>query len=355
MAAAGRRAAMTARRRLFLDDGVGERRGVVWLDGRPERLLLARDGDAGAPGPGAVVVARVARVEKGLGVAFLEGPGGVSLMVARAALPDGAGQGRFVRVQVLAPARRDKAASGRVLQVDAAPPRWITPTPDLAERLQGFAPGAEIEAGAGAREAADHAVEEALAIEFPLRGGGRLTLEQTRALVAVDVDMGTSAGADDRASATRTNQIALTETARLLRLKGLGGLVIVDLAGKGHNGPVLMEAVKAAFAADQPGVAVGPISKFGVLELTVPWRAAPVAERLVGLDGRPDPLTAALAMIREIERAAQPGRQVTALCAPEVAAAARSLEAGLISRIGPRFTITPQPARGRDEREVFAR
>jgi Ribonuclease E/G family len=346
---------MSSRRRLFLDEAVGERRAVVWLDGRPERLLLERPGDAGQPGPGAVVVARIASVEKGLGVAFLEGPDGASLMVARAALPDGAGQGRFVRVQVLAPARRGKAASGRVLQIDAAPVRWITPTPSLLERLQGFAPGCPVEDGAGAREAADHAVEEALAVEYPLRGGGRLTLEQTRALVAVDVDMGSSAGQDARAGATRTNQIAISETARLLRLKGLGGLVIIDLAGKGHNGPVLMESVKAAFGPDQPGVAVGPISKFGVLELTVPWRTAPVAERLVGVDGRPDALSAALALLRAIERAALPGRRVEAVCAPDVATEAEAHSVDLTARIGPRFQLRSEPGRARDGWEVVTR
>ncbi len=346
---------MSQRRRLFLDDGAGERRGVVWLDGQPERLLIARTSDGEVAGPGAVVVARVVRIEKGLGSAFLEGPGHLALMVARAALPDGAGQGRFVRVQILAPARRDKLASGRVLQIDAAPVRWITPTPELAERLQGFAQGVEIETGRGAREAADHAAEEALSVAFPLRGGGRLTVEPTRALVAVDVDMGTSAGQDDRASATRTNQIAITETARLLRLKGLGGLVVIDLAGKGHNGPVLMESVKAAFAPDQPGVAVGPISKFGTLELTVPWRASPVAERLLAPDGRPDPETAALQMIRDIEREALPGRQVVALCAPEVAVEARRLAPELVQRIGPRFAIEDAAGRDRADWKVSAR
>lgn len=346
---------MSQRRRLFLDAGVGERRGVVWLDGRPERLLIARTSDGETAGPGAVVVARVARIEKGLGSAFLEGPGGLALMVARAALPDKAGQGRFVRVQILAPARREKLASGRVLQIDEAPARWITPTPDLEIRLQGHAPGVEIEGGRGAREAADHATEEALATDFPLRGGGRLTLEPTRALVAVDVDMGTSAGQDDRTSATRTNQIALTETARLLRLKGLGGLIVIDLAGKGHNGPVLMESVKAAFAPDQPGVAVGPISKFGTLEMTVPWRATPVAERLLGQDGRPDAETAALQMIREIEREALPGRQVVATCAPDVAVEARKHTSELAQRLGPRFTIEDAPGRDRTDWKVSAR
>ncbi len=346
---------MSQRRRLFLDTCVGERRGVVWLDGQPERLLIARTSDGETAGPGAVVVARVVRIEKGLGSAFLEGPGGLALMVARAALPDGAGQGRFVRVQILAPARRDKLASGRVLQIDAAPTRWITPTPDLVERLQGFAPGVEIEGGRGAREAADHAAEEVLSKDFPLRGGGRLTLEPTRALVAVDVDMGTSAGPDDRTSATRTNQIAITETARLLRLKGLGGLIVIDLAGKGHNGPVLMESVKAAFAPDQPGVAVGPISKFGVLEMTVPWRASPAAERLLGSDGRPEPETAALQMIREIEREALPGRHVVAHCARDVAIEARRLAADLVLRIGPRFTIQDEAGRDRSSWKVSAR
>ncbi len=338
---------MSSRRKLYLDIGVGERRGVVTLDDLPERLLIERDADVGRLQPGAVLAARISRVEKGLGIAFLEAPEGQSLVVARAGLPDGSGEGRFVAAQVLAPARRGKAASAKVLSHDAGPVRWIGDAPDFRRRLQTFAPDVQLIEGPEARDAADEATSAIAQIEFPLRGGGRLTIEQTRALVAVDVDVGTAAGQDARFSATKINQLAIHEAARLARLKGLGGLMVIDLAGKGHNGPVLIEAAKAAFAPDQPGVALGAISRFGVLEIAIPWRTEPLIERLADPDGQMSVATEALALIRAIEREAGPGRRVRAVCSPTVAEATHVLAPRLIERIGARFEIVAEPDRSR--------
>ena len=64
-------------RQFFLDRCVGEVRGVVTLEGRPERLMIQRDGDIPALQLGARNVARVRSLEKAIGVAFLDLPGGV--------------------------------------------------------------------------------------------------------------------------------------------------------------------------------------------------------------------------------------------------------------------------------------
>jgi hypothetical protein len=46
---------------------------------------------------------------------------------------------------------------------------------------------------------------------------------------------------------------ALSLAARILRLKGLGGIVVFDLVGRGHDGQALVTAARNAFAADNPG------------------------------------------------------------------------------------------------------
>ena len=51
-------------RRAYLDAGVGETRGVVTLDGRPERLLIARDADIACQALGAVVIGRASCRER---------------------------------------------------------------------------------------------------------------------------------------------------------------------------------------------------------------------------------------------------------------------------------------------------
>jgi hypothetical protein len=296
----------------------------------------------------------VARIEKGLGIAFLTSPEGEDLIVSRAALPEGCSEGGILSVQVLAPARRGKAANAKVLAPDSGPVRWIGDAPDLRQKLEAFAPGAAIDTGRDARQMADEAVAEVFQTEFPLKGGGRLSIEATRALVAVDIDVGSAAGQDARFSATKMNQAGIAEAARLARLKGLGGLMIIDLAGKGHNGPLLVEAVKSAFAPDQPGVAVGAISRFGVLELALPWRSRPAMEELADIDGRPSALTEALAILRAIEREAGAGRRVGVRCGSNVAEHLARLGPKLADRIGNRFAVTEDATRSNGKWEVSA-
>ena len=171
-------------------------------------------------------------------------------------------------------------------------------------------------------------------------------MERTRALVAVDVDVGERPGGEAKRVARAANLAALGVAARVLRLKGEGGLVVIDLAGRGHDGPALTAAARAAFAADGAGVAFGPISRFGALELTIPRRRRPLADRLLGLDGRPTTETLALRLIRAIEAAAQadPGARLTARTAPGVAAAASPYLERLTARFGARLMLSPDPA-----------
>jgi Ribonuclease G/E len=346
---------MAAARRLLIDESAGETRGVVLLHGRPERLLIEPAGavDAGWL-HGERLVARVVRLERGLGMAFLDAAG-----QALTAAPAGLTEGARVVMRVTAPARAGKLAAAR-LEPDATPAEAplgrLAPAPDLEARLRAFAPAASVERGAAAREAADLAQAQALAVEHPLPGGARLTIEPTRALVAVDVDLGGSAaGGDAKRRQRAANLAALAELARLLRLKGLGGLVVVDLAGKGHDGPALARAAREAFAADEPGVSLGAISRFGLFELQLPWRDTPLAERLTDGTGALSLQAAACALLRRIEQEAGPGAHVEASAAPEVIAAASAFAARLIDRIGPRFTLTPDPSLARDAFEVRRR
>ena len=135
----------------------------------------------------------------------------------------------------------------------------------------------------------------------------------------------------------RVNLAAIDETARLLRLKGLGGLAVIDLVGKGQDGEALAAAAKRAFALDQPGVSIGPVSRFGTLSLSAPWRWAPTAEFLIDADRRSLARAEAQRLIRALERdgAGDPGGRFVAVCPPEVAVALEPLTAAL----GPRYGV----------------
>jgi Ribonuclease G/E len=341
-------------RRLYLDIGVGEARGVVSLDGRPERLLVARDGDPPAQNLGARVVARVRRVERAPGLAFLdlgEGPDAVLNLTGEIGrLVEGAA----VEVEIRAEARGEKGASARFIGAAEGSPRLLAPGPSLEERLRHFERSGEIRTGAVARSMADGAQEEALRVQFTLPGGASLAIEPTRALIAVDVDLGAPPGADAKRAARAANFAALGTAARVLRLKGLGGLVVIDLIGRGHDGPALLAAARAAFGPDNPGVAFGPVSRFGTLELTLPRRARPALDILTDGTGAPSVLTEALRLIRALEReaAADGGGRFEGVAASDVAQAAAPALAALTARLGARLSVRGEEGRVRGDIEV---
>jgi Ribonuclease G/E len=329
-----------SRRQAFLDIGVRERRGVVLLDGRPERLLIERDGEPASQRLGACPIARVRRIERGQKLAFLEMPDGPDAV----APPGRLAEGQAVEVEVTAEARGDKGAAVRTGAMAEGPPRLLKPAPTLVDRLREWAGAPPVE-GAEARVAADEAEEAALQPVHTLPGGGRIAIEPTRALVAVDVDIGEARGGDARRLARAVNLAAIAETARLLRLKGLGGLVVLDLVGKGHDGPAMSQAAREAFAVDGAGVSIGPISRFGLFELAIPHRARPVAEVLLDADGRPglESVCHRLARAVEAEARAAPGGRMLARTAPEAAAVFEPWLAALNAQFGPRIELVSEP------------
>jgi Ribonuclease G/E len=329
-----------SRREAYLDEAPGETRGVITLDGRPERLLLQRDDDDLRLALGARLAARVADVEPALGSAFLD-LGGVE-----AILPFKPGErpvrGEMLVVELRSEPRSGKLAVARALSAGDAPPRLLSPPPALAGQLQALAAGAPPISGRLAREIADEAEAEVFETVHPLLGGGTIAVEPTRALTAIDVDLGVRKGADAKRATRQANLAAISEAARLLRLKSLGGLVVFDLAGRGHDGAALMATTRAVFGADNPGVAIGPVGRFGTMEITLPRRTAPLAERLARADGAPSDRTLAQRLIRrlETEAANHPGARLMATCAPAVAAEAARLADMLAMRIGARAVIS---------------
>lgn len=324
-----------SRRRLFLDRSPRELRGVVTLDGRPERLLIERAGEARGPKLGARYIARVEELSQALRLARLDlGEDGV------AALPlagDFAfSRGAAVEAEISAEARSGKPAAARLIGPASGPPRRLAEGPGLAERLRAAAPDAEIIEGADAREAADEAEEAALATAHALPGGLDVSIEPTRGLVAVDIDWSGPPRPSARAS-LQANLQAIAHVARLLRLKSLGGPVVVDLIGVPRDGRAVQAAAREAFEPDQPGVVVLPVSRLGLVELARPHREQPLHERLCAADGRLSARTVAQHLARALEREgrADPGARLTAVCAAETAQALRPL----LAELGPRFCV----------------
>jgi hypothetical protein len=341
-------------RQFFLDRGVGETRGVVTLEGRPERLLIQRDGDIPALELFARNVARVRSVEKAIGVAFLDLPGGVEALYSLRADELPPVRGASIEVEIRTEARQDKLATVRLIGPAEGEPRLLQAAPDVEAEIRDLAKGGKVVEGFGAREAADAAEAEALETIHPLPGGGSMAIEPTRALVSIDVDLGGRPGSDTKRAARLANLTAIGAAGRLLRLKGLGGLVVFDFVGRGHDGKALLGAARAAFGPDNPGVAIDQISRFGTLTLTVPRRRRPVLDLLTDGTGALTPLTVALRLARRLEREgrADPGGRLAAACAPSVLQAFAPLRAGVTDKLGARFTVEAREGWPVDRLEV---
>ena len=341
-------------RTLFLDRGIGESRGVVLLDGAPERLLIERDGDDARTRLGARHVARVRKVEPAFASAFVD-LGGVEALLSFK--PDARPvEGSALEVEIRSEPRDGKLATVRVIGPAQGAPKLLSAAPSLAEQLAAFARDAEIIEGREARQVADEAQDEALQTIHKLPGGGDIAIEPTRALVAIDVDIGERKGNDVKRVTRAANHAALAHGARLLRLKGLGGIVVFDLVGRGHDGNALLTAARAAFGPDNPGVAIGPVGRFGTMEMTIPRRTAALTDILCDASGALSDLTLALRLIRSIETegASQPGARLEAHCHPAIAKAAAPYVERLAGKIGARFAIKPQDGLARARFDVRA-
>jgi ribonuclease E len=104
-----------------------------------------------------------------------------------------------------------------------------------------------------------------------LPSGGSLIIEPTEALVSIDVNSGKSSGERGiEDTAFKTNMEAVEEVARQLRLRDLGGLIVIDLIDmreNKHNSEV-EKALKNALKMDKARVNVGRISQFGIMEMS---------------------------------------------------------------------------------------
>jgi Ribonuclease G/E len=328
-------------RRAYLYKGVGETVGVVTLDGRPERLMATWDGDDPLDVEGVRGVARIRKIEKAFASAFVQLPGGQDVLLPlRPDMPKLV-EGGLVEIEIRTPSRRDKSAVARFIGEGEGEPRVLEPAFTVEQQLRLLVKSGSPTGGEAALAAVEAAEAEALETIFALPGGGDISIEPTRALVAVDVDLGAREGLDAKRAARQANMAALGVAARVLRLKGLGGIVVFDLVGRGHDGQALSTAARNAFSVDNPGVAIGAISRFGTLEMTIPRRGRSILDRLLDARGEANPAAVARRVARALEREgrADPGGRLTARCAPAVADSFAALDAGVADRLGRRFVV----------------
>lgn len=114
-------------------------------------------------------------------------------------------------------------------------------------------------------------IESAFAHSVSLPSGGSLVIDHTEALVSIDINSARATkGGDIEATALNTNLEAADEIARQLRLRDLGGLIVIDYIDMGpqKNQREVENRLREAVRQDRARVQLGKISRFGLLEMS---------------------------------------------------------------------------------------
>jgi ribonuclease E len=117
----------------------------------------------------------------------------------------------------------------------------------------------------------EHQIESAFSREVTLPSGGAIIIDHTEALVSVDVNSARATkGSDIEQTALNTNLEAADEVARQLRLRDLGGLIVIDFIDmeSQRNQREVENRLREALHYDRARVQMGKISRFGLLELS---------------------------------------------------------------------------------------
>ena len=154
--------------------------------------------------------------------------------------------------------------------------------------------------------------------QVTLKSGGYLVINQTEALVAIDVNSGKSTRERNiEETALKTNLEAAEELGRQLRLRDLSGLIVVDFIDmeENRNQHAVERRMKDAMRNDRARIQIGSISHFGLLEMSRQRLRLSINESISNLcphcegTGRVRSIdTAALQLLRSIEEEAQKGK-----------------------------------------------
>jgi ribonuclease G len=320
---------------LLINLGAGETRAALVEDGvlqayaaQPTTGSEARAGD--------IHIGRVTRVMAAMHAAFVDigrdRDGFLSLRDAPALH-----EGMALAVQVTRPAMGEKGAklTARVTLAPelearakmAKPPAMLAEGPSMAEQAvrdwkadHVFTDDARAAQRLKAELAKDdlflrHDLEEQVAALYrprvALACGGWITVEKTEGLTAIDVNSGGFTASGGRAETARVvNLEAAAEAGRQIRLRGIGGLIVLDFI-QTEQGEAVTAALQGALARDPAHSDILAMNSLGIVCIARQRLAMPLPPRDVAAE-----------ILRAVERSARaaPGREVTVRAAPEITA-----------------------------------
>ena len=215
----------------------------------------------------------------------------------------------------------------------------------------------------------EDAIDEALEKKVRLTSGGSIVIECTEALTAIDVNSDRfTEGSDPHDNALRTNLEAAIELARQVRLRNIGGLIVIDFIGLEDPGDweEILETLKTGFLTDRNHSRIVGKTEAGLVEVIRRRRRRPLAEILMGdcheCDGAGqlrNAETTAYDTLRAVRRESRDGLEgpLTICVAPAVAEILTNVESrngfNPLDHIGRKVTIRPVTDFAVDEFDVF--
>ena len=202
-------------------------------------------------------------------------------------------------------------------------------------------------------------IETAFQREVRLPSGGSIVIDPTEALVSIDINSSRATkGADIEQTALQTNLEAADEIARQLRLRDMGGLIVIDFIdmNASKNQRAVENRIREALEIDRARVQVGRISRFGLLEMSrqrlrpsLGETSAMVCPRCTGQGTIRDTRSLALAILRLLQEEAAKDRtgEVRSIVPVDVAAFLLNEKRSAVNDIerstGVRVLIIPNP------------
>ncbi len=118
--------------------------------------------------------------------------------------------------------------------------------------------------------AVEKQIEEIFSRRINLPGGGFICIDETEALIAIDVNSGSKRGKDHPETILHSNLEAAEEIARQLRLRNVGGLVVIDFIDMrdAKDRDLVFKTMKNAVENDSAKTKMLPLSRFGLMEMT---------------------------------------------------------------------------------------
>lgn len=280
-----------------IEYAIGETRAAVTHKGKIVEYHLRRWSDEGSPRAGDIFAGRVSKVDGQLMAAFIDlGAGGQPGLMRFAMTPNAPRitEGQMIRVRIARDAEPNKGPLVEYTGKSDADKPGSEKTGSLEDFLTSRYPDIKIETGPV--DGIDYISDT----EVALKDGGYIYIEQTRAGSMIDID---TAGGQK----TKVSMAAARDIAAQLRLRGIGGLVVIDFPNfrKKKDRSDVWQTLQDCLNNDPNITKIAPFSRFDTVELTRSRSGLTIGQIVLDKYGEPSAETVAIKGLRRLEKEAR--------------------------------------------------